>query len=109
MASKQVWGMITAHLFWNNISGFRHFDGAAGNPPPNLEEGVRSTGVTPPTSTWGAIIAEGRNSSRTRRGSREPPGLAILVTVLAFKLLGDGFCDALDPRPRGELSSVGRE
>jgi ABC-type dipeptide/oligopeptide/nickel transport system permease subunit len=57
-------------------------------------------GVAPPTPTWGGMVAEG-----TRYLQRAPwlsllPGLVIMVTVLAFNLLGDGLRDALDPRLR---------
>jgi peptide/nickel transport system permease protein len=55
-------------------------------------------GVSPPTPAWGTMIREG-----TRHLSDAPwvsifPGLAILVTVLAFNLVGDGLRDILDPR-----------
>lgn len=58
-------------------------------------------GVQAPTATWGGMIAEG-----TRYLQRAPwmsfvPGIAILLTVLAFNLFGDGLRDALDPRLRG--------
>ena len=58
-------------------------------------------GVPPPTPTWGGMVAEG-----TRFLQRAPwlsliPGVAIMVTVLAFNLFGDGLRDALDPKLRG--------
>ncbi len=55
-------------------------------------------GVQPPTATWGAMIFEGRAYLRTAPMLSVVPGAAIMLTVLAFNLLGDGMRDALDPR-----------
>jgi len=53
-------------------------------------------GVQPPTPTWGRMIEEGRSFITTAPWMVVWPGLAILTTVLAFTLLGDGVRDALD-------------
>jgi ABC-type dipeptide/oligopeptide/nickel transport system permease subunit len=57
-------------------------------------------GVQPPTPSWGAMIADGRDLSQLRSSPWTSlfPGLAIGVTVLGFNLLGDALRDALDPR-----------
>jgi peptide/nickel transport system permease protein len=57
-------------------------------------------GVPPPTPTWGSMIAEGRDYIASAWWISFFPGLAILVTVLAFNLLGDWLRDALDPTMR---------
>lgn len=57
-------------------------------------------GVQPPTATWGAMIFDGRAYLRVAPALSVVPGIAIMVTVLAFNLLGDGLRDALDPRIR---------
>ena len=57
-------------------------------------------GVPPPTPAWGSMVSEGRNFLRTAWWVSTMPGLALLVTVLAFNLLGDWIRDALDPRLR---------
>jgi peptide/nickel transport system permease protein len=57
-------------------------------------------GPQPPTPTWGNIIAEGRNYMREAAWIALFPGIAIALTVLGLNLLGDGLCDALDPRMR---------
>ncbi len=57
-------------------------------------------GVPPPTPTWGSIINEGRDALLTAWWVSTFPGLAIVFTVVAFNLLGDGLRDALDPRQR---------
>jgi len=53
-------------------------------------------GILPPNISWGAMIQDGRVYLVTNPGLVFWPGLAILSTVLAFTLLGDGVRDALD-------------
>ena len=55
-------------------------------------------GAKPPTPEWGLILSEGRNYLRHAWWTTTFPGLAIMVTVLAINLLGDGLRDALEPR-----------
>jgi len=55
-------------------------------------------GAQPPTPEWGAMISIGRNYLRDAWWYPTFPGLAILITVLGFNLLGDGLRDILDPR-----------
>jgi peptide/nickel transport system permease protein len=57
-------------------------------------------GVQPPTASWGNMISDGREALITAWWIATFPGLAIVVTVTAFNLLGDGLRDALDPRLR---------
>ncbi|MFO7311509.1 MAG: ABC transporter permease [Bacillota bacterium] len=57
-------------------------------------------GAQPPVPDWGGMISQGRQFLRTAWWVGVFPGLAILVTVLGFNLLGDGLRDALDPRMR---------
>jgi peptide/nickel transport system permease protein len=58
-------------------------------------------GVQPPAPSWGNILTEGRTYIFDAWWLTVFPGLAILVTVLSFNLLGEGLRDALDPRLRG--------
>ncbi len=55
-------------------------------------------GAQPPTPDWGAILSEGRDYLRIAPWISTFPGLAIMITVLGFNLLGDGLRDILDPR-----------
>ena len=55
-------------------------------------------GVQPPDPEWGAMLAGGRNFMRDALHLTLFPGLAIVITILALNLLGDGLRDALDPR-----------
>jgi peptide/nickel transport system permease protein len=61
-------------------------------------------GAQPPTPEWGTMLSAERNQVFTAPHLVFFPGFAIMITVLAFNLLGDGMRDALDPRlaQRGE-------
>jgi ABC-type dipeptide/oligopeptide/nickel transport system permease subunit len=58
-------------------------------------------GVQPPTPSWGLMVATGRDFLLVTPHITTIPGLAIMLAVLGFNLLGDGLRDALDPRLRG--------
>jgi peptide/nickel transport system permease protein len=55
-------------------------------------------GAQDPTPDWGLMVAEGENYFTTQWWLVTYPGLAIMLTALAFNLLGDGLRDVLDPR-----------
>ena len=55
-------------------------------------------GTQPPAPAWGQMIADGRPFLETNAWISIAPGLAIMLTVLGFNLLGDALRDALDPR-----------
>jgi peptide/nickel transport system permease protein len=55
-------------------------------------------GVQPPTPSWGNMLIAGKQTLGTAWWLSAFPGLAILVTVLGYNLLGEGIRDALDPR-----------
>ena len=57
-------------------------------------------GVQPPTATWGNIINAGRDNLLNYWWISTFPGLAIVLTVVSYNLVGDGLRDALDPRLR---------
>lgn len=59
-------------------------------------------GVQPPTSSWGNILTAGKDYITVAWWLSLYPGLAILVTVLAYNLLGEGLRDVLDPRIMAE-------
>jgi len=58
-------------------------------------------GASPPTPEWGSMLATGRSYMLTAPWIATFPGLAILITVVGFNLVGDGLRDLLDPRLRG--------
>lgn len=57
-------------------------------------------GVQPPTASWGNMVAEGRDMLINAWWISTFPGLAIVLTVICFNMIGDGLRDALDPRLR---------
>ena len=64
-------------------------------------------GVQPPYATWGNILNEGKDALEIAWWLSVYPGLAILVTVLSYNLLGEGIRDALDPRLRQAFATLG--
>jgi peptide/nickel transport system permease protein len=65
-------------------------------------------GVQPPYATWGNILNDGKDSIEIAWWMTLYPGLAILLTVLSYNLLGEGIRDALDPRLRQAAGRAGR-
>ncbi len=62
--------------------------------------GFLGLGAQPPTPEWGSMLADAKDLITSNPWVMAMPGLAILVTVLAINLMGDGLRDALDPRLR---------
>jgi peptide/nickel transport system permease protein len=60
-------------------------------------------GVRPPTPSLGLMLSDGRDFMANSAWVVAAPGLAIMVLVLAFNLIGDGLRDWLDPRGRARL------
>jgi peptide/nickel transport system permease protein len=60
-------------------------------------------GILPPTATWGNMTQSGQQYLLTLPWMSIAPGIAIMLLVLAFNMVGDGLRDALDPRLRGTL------
>ena len=65
-----------------------------------LEAGLSflGMGVPPPTPSWGAMVADGQDVLGNAWWIATSPGLAIVLVVLSFNLVGDGLRDALDPK-----------
>jgi ABC-type dipeptide/oligopeptide/nickel transport system permease subunit len=65
-------------------------------------------GVQPPTPSWGAMIADGRDLNQLRHApwTSGSPGVAIGAAVLGFNLLGDALRDALDPRHAAKSGTI---
>lgn len=60
--------------------------------------GFIGLGIQPPLAEWGAMLNSGRQYIRDYPHMTAFPGMAIMVTIFALNLLGDGLRDALDPR-----------
>ncbi len=59
-------------------------------------------GTQPPDPSWGTMLAEGRSFLETAPWMSIFPGIAIMLAVFSFNILGDGIRDVLDPRARAE-------
>ena len=59
-------------------------------------------GVPPPTATWGTILSDGRQFIKCCPWITTFSGLAIMLAVLAFNIMGDALRDLLDPKLRGD-------
>jgi peptide/nickel transport system permease protein len=62
--------------------------------------GFLGLGAPPPTPEWGRMVAESREFLPQAWWYATAPGIAILLVVMGFNLLGDGLRDVLDPRIR---------
>jgi peptide/nickel transport system permease protein len=60
-------------------------------------------GIEPPGAAWGAMVTDGYRYLRTNPLLSFAPGLAVMLVVFAFNMVGDGLRDTLDPRLRGTL------
>jgi ABC-type dipeptide/oligopeptide/nickel transport system permease subunit len=60
-------------------------------------------GIEPPGAAWGAMVSDGCTYLLDHPILSFAPGLAIMLVVFAFNMVGDGLRDALDPRLRGAL------
>jgi peptide/nickel transport system permease protein len=60
-------------------------------------------GVQPPRASWGTLISDGQGLIVTRPWFAIMPGIAIVITVLALNVFGDGLRDALDPRAKVKI------
>jgi ABC-type dipeptide/oligopeptide/nickel transport system permease subunit len=60
-------------------------------------------GITPPAPSWGAMVSNGYRYLLAHPLLSFAPGMAIMLVVFSFNMVGDGLRDALDPRLRGVL------
>ena len=63
-------------------------------------------GAQPPTPEWGTMLAGGREYVRSAWWIVNAPGVAIMLTVFGFNLLGDGLRDILDPKQQARVEEV---
>ena len=94
------WRIVLGHILPNSITPIV-VQGTLGVGTAILDAAALSflgLGAQPPTPEWGQILSESRNYLFTSPHLVFFPGIAIMITVLGFNLLGDGMRDALDPR-----------
>jgi peptide/nickel transport system permease protein len=93
------WVVALKHVLPNVISPFVVQGTVALSQAILIEASLSYLGLSaqPPTPSWGNMLNEGRTYLETAPWISVFPGIAIMVTVLAFNLLGDGLRDVLDP------------
>ncbi len=95
--SRHIWPqLIPTIIVWGTL-------GIATNVMVEASLSYLGIGVQPPTPSWGGMIQEGQSFYLTAPWLVIFPGLAIMITIFAFNLLGDGLRDALDPTLRGRM------
>lgn len=102
VAGVPTWRIITRHLLPNILGPIVVVTtlGVAGAIIAGASLSFLGLGAKPPTPEWGLMLSEGRSFLRQAWWITTFPGLAIMSTVLAINLVGDGLRDALDPRMR---------
>lgn len=102
LSGGKSWRIIMKHLLPNCVSTLIVVS-TLGIPNAILSEASLSflgLGVQPPMSSWGQMISASQPYIQSNPNYSIVPGIAIIVTVMAFNLLGDALRDALDPKMR---------
>ena len=102
VAGAGAWRIITRHLFPNTFNTLVVLVTLQIGYVIIVEASLSflGAGIPPPAPAWGSMIAEGREFVTRAWWASCFPGLAILLVVLAFNLLGDWLRDTLDPKLR---------
>jgi peptide/nickel transport system permease protein len=102
IAGAGAWRIITRHLLPNTLNTLVVLVTLQVGYVIIVEASLSflGAGIPPPTPAWGSMIAEGRDFVTSAWWVSLFPGLAILLVVLAFNLLGDWLRDTLDPKLR---------
>jgi peptide/nickel transport system permease protein len=102
IAGASSWRIILRHLFPNTLNTLVVLITLQVGYVIIVEASLSflGAGIPPPTPAWGSMIAEGRDFVTSAWWVSTFPGLAILLVVLAFNLLGDWLRDTLDPKLR---------
>lgn len=102
LIGARAWRIMGRHVLPNVVSPII-VQGSVGLSLAILTESYLSylgLGTQPPHPSWGTMLSEGRTFLETAPWISIFPGLAIVLTVLAFNILGDGLRDVLDPKMR---------
>ncbi len=102
LSGGSTWRIIMKHLLPNTISTLIVVS-TLGIPNAILSEASLSflgLGVQPPMASWGQMISASQPYIQSNTYYSVIPGIAIIITVMAFNMLGDSLRDALDPKMR---------
>ena len=99
-SGARVWRIVLVHVFPNVLGSIVVIAtlGVANAIIAGAALSFLGLGAGPPTPEWGLMLSDGRAYLRHAWWITTFPGAAIMVTVLAINLMGDGLRDALDPR-----------
>jgi peptide/nickel transport system permease protein len=102
IAGAGGWRIITRHLFPNTLNTLVVLVTLQVGYVIIVEASLSflGAGIPPPTPAWGSMISEGREYVTSAWWASFFPGLAIVLVVLAFNLIGDWLRDTLDPKLR---------
>jgi peptide/nickel transport system permease protein len=102
LAGAGAWRIITRHLLPNTLNTLTVLVTLQIGYVIIVEASLSflGAGIPPPTPAWGSMIAEGREFVTSAWWVSFLPGMAILLVVLAFNLIGDWLRDTLDPKLR---------
>ncbi|MED4956864.1 ABC transporter permease subunit, partial [Paenibacillus macerans] len=93
-------GILLRHILPNSLTPII-VQGTLGSATAIIEAAARGflgLGAQPPAPEWGKMLSDSRQFIATAPWTVIFPGVSIMLTVLAFNLMGDGLRDALDPR-----------
>lgn len=102
LSGGSSWHIITRHLL-PNVASTLIVTASLGIPSAIMSEASLSflgLGVQPPMASWGQMISASQPYIQSNTYYSVIPGIAIIITVMAFNLFGDALRDALDPRMR---------
>src|SRR5262245_8541904 len=102
IAGAGAWRIVTRHLFPNTLNTLVVLVTLQVGYVIIVEASLSflGAGIPPPTPAWGSMISEGREYVTSAWWASFFPGLAIVLVVLAFNLIGDWLRDTLDPKLR---------
>ncbi len=100
MTGASDWRIMRSHLLPHLVAPITVYSSliVAQNILAEAGLGFLGLGIVPPTASWGNLLAAAPQFYRTQVWILVFPGLAILLTTIAFNLFGDGLRDAFDPR-----------
>ena len=102
------WWIILKHILPNSLPPMIVVGTVSAATAITAEAGLSflGLGVQPPTPTWGAVIADGREFVRNAPWISVSAGLVIMLAVMSLNIFGDALRDYQDPRLKGTMRNV---
>lgn len=104
LGGRSTWSILARHILPNAMAPILVSAtlGIAGAILVESSLSFLGLGVQPPTPSWGNMLMDGKTAIETAPWLSIYPGLAILITVLGYNLLGESLRDIFDPRLKGD-------